>query len=69
MLASPWDVPTQAGAQAAAVASAIAAERDFWLADTELQTALTGTSPRALERLGALAAPDAAAAAPAAAAH
>jgi outer membrane protein TolC len=69
MLASPWDVLSQAAAQSAAVASAIAAERDFWLADTELQTALTGTSPRALERLGALTPSDAAAAAPAAAAH
>lgn len=69
MLASPWDVLTQAAAQSAAVVSAIAAERDFWLADTELQTALTGTSPRALERLGAPARPGAAEAAPGAAAH
>ncbi|MCI4441803.1 TolC family protein [Tibeticola sp.] len=50
MLTSPWDVLTQAAAQSAAVASAIAAERDFWFADTELQLALTGTSPRGLER-------------------
>ena len=31
-----------------AVNSAIEAQRDFWLAETDLQTALTGTSPGAI---------------------
>ena len=48
MLLSVWDLLADTRAQAQAVSSAIEAQRDFWLADTDLQTALTGTSPGAL---------------------
>lgn len=63
MLSSVWDLLGETRNHVFAVNSAIAAQRDFWIADTDLQTALTGTSP------GALAAMDAGAAAPAAAAE
>lgn len=52
MLASTWDLLGEARNQIAAVNEAIAAQRDFWIADTDLQTALTGTSPGALAALG-----------------
>ena len=45
MLASVWEVLAEARASTQAVAQAIEAQRDFWLADTDLQLALTGTSP------------------------
>ncbi len=45
MLASVWELLAQARTSTSAVASAIEAQRDFWLADTDLQLALTGTSP------------------------
>lgn len=48
MLASTWDLLADSRAQVMAVNSAIEAQRDFWLAETDLQTALTGTSPGAL---------------------
>jgi outer membrane protein, multidrug efflux system len=53
MLASAWDVLGEARNHIAAVNNAIAAQRDFWIADTDLQTALTGTSPGALAAMGA----------------
>lgn len=48
MLSSVWDLLGEARVHIVAVNGAIAAQRDFWLADTDLQTALTGTSPGAL---------------------
>ncbi|MFZ3123564.1 MAG: TolC family protein, partial [Acidovorax sp.] len=45
MLASVWDLLAEARASTQAVANAIQAQRDFWLAETDLQLALTGTSP------------------------
>ncbi len=45
MLASVWQLLAQARTSTAAVASAIEAQRDFWLAYTDLQLALSGTSP------------------------
>ena len=49
MLASVWDMLAEARNSTQAVANAIAAQRDFWLAETDLQLALTGTSPGALQ--------------------
>ena len=65
MLSSVWELLAEARNHIAAVNEAIAAQRDFWIADTDLQLVLTGTSP------GALATPAAArrGAAPAAEAH
>ena len=51
MLASVWELLAEARASTQAVADAINAQRDFWLADTDLQLALTGTSPGALQGL------------------
>ncbi len=48
MLASVWELLAEARASTEAVAGAIEAQRDFWLAETDLQQALTGTSPGAL---------------------
>jgi len=48
MLASVWELLGETRNHIAAVNNAIAAQRDFWIADTDLQTALTGTSPGAL---------------------
>ena len=52
MLASVWDVLGETRNHIAAVNNAITAQRDFWIADTDLQTALTGTSPGALAAMG-----------------
>lgn len=51
MLASVWELLAEARASTEAVAGAIEAQRDFWLAETDLQLALTGTSPGALQGL------------------
>ena len=51
MLASVWDMLAEARNSTQAVAHAIEAQRDFWLAETDLQLALTGTSPGALQGL------------------
>ena len=48
MLASVWELLAEARLAAQAVATATQAQRDFWLAETDLQLALTGTSPGAL---------------------
>jgi len=48
MLASAWDLLADSRAQVMAVNSTIEAQRDFWLAETDLQTTLTGTSPGGL---------------------
>jgi len=45
MFISVWQLLAQARSTAQAVATATEAQRDFWLADVDLQLALTGTSP------------------------
>ncbi len=45
MLASVWDLLAEARASTAAVAQATQAQRDFWLADTDLQLAITAGPP------------------------
>lgn len=52
MLASVWDLLAQARLSTQAVADAVDAQRDFWLAETDLQLALTGTSPFAMAGAG-----------------
>ena len=61
MLSSVWELLGEARNHVAAVNNAIAAQRDFWLADTDLNTALTGTSPGALAAMSAAPEPAAAA--------
>ena len=51
MLASVWDLLADTRSQVMSVNSAIEAQRDFWLADADLQTTLTGTSPGGLAAL------------------
>ncbi|WP_373684653.1 TolC family protein [Ramlibacter montanisoli] len=53
MLASVWDLLGEARNHIAAVNNTITAQRDFWIADTDLRTALTGTSPGALAAMRA----------------
>ncbi len=48
MLASVWDLLADTRQQVMSINSAIEAQRDFWLAETDLQTTLTGTSPGGL---------------------
>jgi outer membrane protein, multidrug efflux system len=48
MLASVFDLLADMRTQIMAVNGAIEAQRDFWLAEADLQTTLTGTSPGAL---------------------
>ncbi|MBE2261804.1 MAG: TolC family protein [Burkholderiaceae bacterium] len=55
MLMSAWDLLADTRQQALTVARAIEAERDFWLADTDLKTALSGTSPGAMAQFKAAA--------------
>jgi outer membrane protein, multidrug efflux system len=43
-----WDVLADTRAQVRSINSAIEAQRDFWLAEADLQTTLTGTSPGGL---------------------
>lgn len=52
MLSSVWELLSETRNHIAAVNSAITAQRDFWIADTDLNTALTGTSPGALAAMG-----------------
>jgi multidrug efflux system outer membrane protein len=56
MLSSVWELLGETRNHVAAVNSAIEAQRDFWIADTDLNTALTGTSPGALAAMGGTAA-------------
>lgn len=64
MLASVWELLAETRASTLAVNAGMEAQRDFWLADTDLQLVLTGSSP------GGMAAPQAAASdAPAPGAH
>ncbi len=48
MLNSAFDLLADARAGIAAVNASIEAQRDFWIADTDLQTTLSGTSPGSL---------------------
>lgn len=57
MLASVWDLLGETRNQVAAINAAIAAQRDFWIADTDLNLTLTGTSPGALAAMGTAAQP------------
>ncbi|CAN5918329.1 TolC family protein [soil metagenome] len=43
MLSSVWELLAETRATAMAVVASIDAQRDFWIADTELQLAMTGT--------------------------
>lgn len=52
MLASVWELLAEMRLQTLSVNQAMQAQRDFWLADADLQLTLTGTSPGALARLG-----------------
>lgn len=51
MLSSVWDLLGEIRTQSLAVNQALEAQRDFWLADADLQLTLTGTSPGALTQL------------------
>ena len=53
MLASVWDLLAEARTTAAASARAIEAQRDFWLADTDLRLALIGALDTPATTLGA----------------
>jgi outer membrane protein, multidrug efflux system len=53
MLASVWDLLAETRNHVAAINGAIAAQRDFWIADTDLRMVRSGTSPGALQSLGA----------------
>ena len=53
MLASVWEVLADTRAQVMSVNSTIEAQRDFWLAETDLQTTLTGSSPGSLASMRA----------------
>ena len=48
MLVSVWDLLADTRAQTLSINSAMEAQRDFWLAEADLQTALSGTSPGAM---------------------
>ncbi|MGJ7522446.1 TolC family protein [Variovorax sp. LT1P1] len=51
MLSSVWELLAETRASMLAVSAAMDAQRDFWLADTDLQLALTGSSPAGLSAL------------------
>lgn len=51
MLASVWELLGETRASMLAVNAGIEAQRDFWLADTDLQFALTGSSPGGMTAL------------------
>ncbi len=46
MLASVFELLADSREQVAAVNGAIEAQRDFWLAESDLQMALTGSTPK-----------------------
>lgn len=60
MLSSVWDLLADVRMNINAVNASIEAQRDFWLADTDLQLALTGTSPGGLSALSTPAAAESA---------
>lgn len=51
MLASVWELLGETRASMLAVNAGIEAQRDFWLADTDLQLVLTGSSPGGMTAL------------------
>jgi outer membrane protein TolC len=53
MLASVWELLGETRASMLAVNAGIEAQRDFWLADTDLQLVLTGSSPGGMTALQA----------------
>ena len=53
MLASVWDLLADTRSQVMSINSAIEAQRDFWLAEADLQTTLTGTSAGGLASMRA----------------
>ncbi len=55
MLSSVWQLLAEARNTSLAVNRAIEAQRDFWIADTDLRQVLNGTSPGGLSALGATA--------------
>ncbi|GKT16251.1 TolC family protein [Acidovorax sp. SUPP2522] len=61
MLASVWQMLAEARASSQAVANALQAQRDFWLAEADLQRALAGTSGGASSAVASTALPGAAA--------
>jgi outer membrane protein TolC len=62
MLASVWELLAETRASMLAVNAGLEAQRDFWLADTDLQLVLTGSSPGGMTALQTAAASDAPAA-------
>ena len=52
MLKSVWDLLGEVSNQAVAEVDAIGAERDFWLAQTDLQWTLQGGAPTRFVSLG-----------------
>lgn len=48
MLASVWDLLADSRSRVQGVIATIEAQRDFWLAETDMRTSLNGTSPGAL---------------------
>ena len=60
MFMSVWQLLAQARSTTQAVVTATEAQRDFWLAETDLQLALTGTSPGTSPTINTTAAPAAA---------
>lgn len=59
MLASVWELLGETRASMLAVNAGIEAQRDFWLADTDLQLVLTGSSPGGMTAAQTAAAGDA----------
>lgn len=57
MFMSVWQLLAQARSTTQAVVTATEAQRDFWLAETDLQLALTGTSPGTTPTMTTTAAP------------
>jgi multidrug efflux system outer membrane protein len=55
MITSIFELLSDARTNVMAVNASIEAQRDFWLADADLQTTLTGTSPGGLSRMQAVA--------------
>jgi outer membrane protein TolC len=53
MISSIFELLADARTNVAAVNASLEAQRDFWLAETDLQTTLSGTSPGALTRMQA----------------
>ncbi|MDB5825947.1 MAG: transporter, partial [Variovorax sp.] len=53
MLSSVWELLAETRATATAVVAGIDAQRDFWIADTELQLAMTGAGATTVKLAGA----------------